>query len=41
MEELIRSTQVPGFFLRREWLDPEHPPVVAECLAQIEGASDS
>ena len=40
-EEIIRSVQVPGFFLRREWLDPERPPVVTECLALIEAARDS
>jgi len=37
-EEIVRSTQVPGFFLRRGWLDPEKLPVVAVCLEEIERA---
>lgn len=35
-EEMIRSTQVPGFHLRRSWLDPGTLPPVADCLAAIE-----
>jgi Uma2 family endonuclease len=38
-EEIIRSTQVPGFFLKREWLDPEKLPEVAACLEVIEAAA--
>jgi Uma2 family endonuclease len=34
-EEIIRSTQVPGFHLRRSWLDPEKLPEVAACLETI------
>jgi Uma2 family endonuclease len=37
-EETIRSAQVPGFFLRRDWLDPEKLPDVAECLNVITSA---
>jgi hypothetical protein len=37
-EEIIRSTEVPGFFLHREWLDPERLPNVADCLEVIEAA---
>lgn len=36
-EEIIRSTRVPGFFLRRSWLDPENLPNVASCLEEIAG----
>ena len=35
-EEIIRSTQVAGFLLRRSWLDPEELPDVADCLNAIE-----
>lgn len=35
-EEIIRSTQVPGFLLHRAWLDPDKLPDVPGCLAQIE-----
>lgn len=35
-EEILRSSQVPGFQLRRSWLDPEKLPAVADCLAAIE-----
>lgn len=31
-EEIIRSTQVPGCHLRREWLNPDKLPEVASCL---------
>lgn len=40
-EEIIRSTQVPGFLLLRSWLDPERLPNVADCLALIEAGGDS
>ena len=39
-EEIIRSTQVPGFFLHRAWLDPENLPDVAACLTAIEAAAE-
>ncbi len=26
---------VPGFWLKRAWLDPEHLPEVAACLKEI------
>lgn len=35
-EDIIRSTQVTGFHLRREWLDPDKLPEVAGCLEAIE-----
>jgi len=35
-EEIIRSNEIPGFFLRRSWLDPAKLPAVADCLAEIE-----
>jgi Uma2 family endonuclease len=38
-EEIIRSTAVQGFQLRREWLDPEKLPEVAVCLALIEATT--
>ena len=42
-EELIRSREIPGFYVRRAWLDPAALPKVADCLAEImargEGAS--
>lgn len=34
-EEVIRSRQLPGFFVRRAWLDPDALPKVGECLAEI------
>lgn len=34
--ERIQSCTVPGFFVRREWLDPAHLPSVADCLLDIE-----
>ena len=33
----IESHAVPGFFLLREWLDPERTPSIAAALATIEG----
>lgn len=35
-DETIHSFRLPGFFLRRSWLDPENLPDVAGCLAVIE-----
>ena len=32
----IESRVVPGFFLMRDWLDPEHLPPITESLVQIE-----
>jgi Uma2 family endonuclease len=40
-EEIIRSTQVPGFQLRRSWLDPAGLPPVADCLAAIGESGDA
>lgn len=37
-EEIIRSTQVPGFLLHRVWLDPANLPDVASCLEMIAAA---
>ena len=34
--EKIESRAVPGFFVLREWLDPERLPPLTESLAQIE-----
>ena len=36
-EERIESRAVPGFWLRREWLDPGAPPPVAACLREVAG----
>ena len=36
-EAVIRSGVVPGFWVRREWLDPEHLPKVADALARLTG----
>ncbi len=33
----IESQVVSGFFLLREWLDPDNPPSLARSLARIEG----
>ena len=33
----IDSLAVPGFFVLREWLDPERTPQILEALAQVEG----
>ena len=32
----IESQAVPGFFVRREWLDPDSHPALADALARIE-----
>ena len=34
----IESRVVPGFFVLREWLDPEHTPSILESIARIEAA---
>ncbi len=34
-EEVIRSEVIPGFWLKRSWLDPEKHPKVSACLAEI------
>lgn len=34
-EEEVRSVTVPGFFLRRSWLDPTKLSEVGECLAEM------
>ncbi|MBE2282343.1 MAG: Uma2 family endonuclease [Prosthecobacter sp.] len=34
-EAVIRSTSIPGFWVRREWLNPAKPPKVSECLKQL------
>ena len=36
----IESTAVPGFFVLREWLDPDRLPPLAESLTRIEPAQD-
>jgi Uma2 family endonuclease len=33
--EMISSQAVPGFWLRRSWLNPEKLPAVSQCLAEI------
>lgn len=37
-EERIASEVLPGFFVKRSWLDPEALPSVSECFAEIIGA---
>jgi Uma2 family endonuclease len=34
-EELIRSREIAGFFVRRAWLNPDALPKVGDCLAEI------
>lgn len=34
-ESVIRSEVVPGFWMERAWLDPDHLPKIAEALAQL------
>jgi hypothetical protein len=36
-DEIVRSSTVTGFWLRRTWLNPRQLPVVATCLAEIGG----
>ena len=38
-DELIRSRVIPGFYLRRAWLDPVEPPPVMPCLREILAAA--
>jgi Uma2 family endonuclease len=33
--ELVRSEAVPGFFVRRGWLDPDSVPRIAEALEEL------
>lgn len=35
----IESLAVPGFFVLREWLDPDRTPPIADALARV-GAPD-
>ena len=32
----IESLAVPGFFVLREWLDPDRTPPIADALARVE-----
>jgi Uma2 family endonuclease len=34
-EEMIRSHAIPGFWVQRNWLNPEQLPPVTECLERI------
>jgi Uma2 family endonuclease len=34
-EEVIRSREIAGFYVRRQWLEPASLPKVAGCLAEI------
>lgn len=34
-EKRIDSRIIPGFYLRRAWLDPAAPPNVEDCLREI------
>ena len=34
-EAKVTAQTVPRFWLKREWLNPEKLPAVADCLAQI------
>jgi Uma2 family endonuclease len=36
-EDVIRAQTIPGFYVRREWLDPDKLPEVSKCLAEILG----
>lgn len=33
--ERIDSASIPGFWVKRAWLNPEQPPAVSACLAEI------
>lgn len=35
-EELIQSHAIPGFWVRRSWLDPKNLPAVSAALAQLQ-----
>jgi hypothetical protein len=37
-QDLIPAQTVPGFWLKRSWLNPDQLPEVAHCLAQIYGS---
>jgi len=37
-EEIIRAESIPGFFVKRGWLDPERLPSVAAARAEIGNA---
>jgi Uma2 family endonuclease len=37
-EEVIRSGAIPGFWVRRSWLDPKSLPHVADAVSEIERA---
>lgn len=34
-EEIIRSGTIPGFWVKRSWLDPEHLPAVSAALREV------
>ena len=34
-EEMIRSREIAGFYVRRQWLDPAALPKVSDCLGEI------
>ena len=34
-EERIESVSIPGFWVKRAWLNPDKPPTVKACLAEI------
>src|SRR6266516_2517330 len=36
--DLIKAQTVPGFWLKRSWLNPDHLPEVAPCLAETASA---
>ena len=36
-ESVIRSQTIPGFYVRREWLNPDGLPDTGTCLAEISG----
>ena len=31
----IDSASIPGFWVKRDWLQPDKPPAVSPCLAEI------
>ena len=33
--DLIQSTSIPGFWVKRAWLNPANPPAVRACLSEI------
>lgn len=38
--ERIDAKSVPGFYLRRSWLDPVNPPSVTQCLREMVGEAE-